>query len=285
MHSSGALIATQQQKAHHIIFNTTKQYSISSLQSNLQSHTIHNIMSNNQVQRQICPDGHRCDNGSMCTENPYDEGGYYCDCDEGKLDTATYAGLYCEHEATSYCTFEQEVSTISFCTNNGECKVEVSPDETHLGCDCKIGYEGEHCQFVDGAKPNGWPFDGSAQPQLPGGGRQSGEAGDAGRLQGGVIAVIVLIVFAFIGAVGFLVYRKKKSMATPMMVEKNVIPSSDLVLESADGSVLKESMRMSDTGTNSDSVVVMDENEGAMEDIKLSGSTDQPDDTSPSEII
>ena len=225
-------------------------------------------MSTSGTTIQTCPDGHRCENGSMCTENPYDEGGYYCDCDQGNIDTV-YAGLYCEHQATSYCTFNQEVSTISFCTNNGQCKVQVSSDAGHLGCDCPTGYEGDHCQFVEGAKPVGWPFDGSQQQKLSTG--QSSSQG--GGLQGGVVAVIVIIVLGFVGGVGYMIYRKKKARATP--IEKHNIPSSELALE-ADGSVLKESMRMANgTGSYGETENVdMDEAEGAMEDINFSGSAD-----------
>jgi hypothetical protein len=226
-------------------------------------------MSTSDTTIQTCEDGHRCENGSMCTENPYDEGGFYCDCDQGNID-AVYAGLYCEHQATSYCTFNQEVSMISFCTNDGQCKVEVSADSGHLGCDCPSGYEGDHCQFVEGAKPDGWPFDGSQQQNLPSN-QTSSQSG--GGLQGGVVAVIVIIVLGFVGGVGYMIYRKKKGLTKT--VEKHNIPSSELVLE-ADGSVLKESMRMSN-GTASygdhDNVDTV-EPEGAMEDINFSGSTD-----------
>jgi hypothetical protein len=217
-----------------------------------------------QVLSQICPDGHRCENGSMCSQNPYDEGGYYCDCDEGNID-AIYSGLYCEHKATSFCTFNQEVSAISFCTNSGNCKVMVSSESAHLGCECPTGYEGDHCQFVEGSKPDSWPFNDSQQ--TPPTVNESSNGG----LSGGVTIVIVIIVLSFWSGVAYMIYRKKyRSKARG----KHDIPSSELVLE-ADGETLKESMRAS----NGKARGVSEENE--MEDIKLS----EPADGSVSEII
>ena len=143
-----------------------------------------------------CPDGHKCENNSICTENPYDEGAFYCDCDAAFYNQA-YAGLYCEHSATSYCTFNEEVSEVSFCTNGGECKVQVSAESAHLGCDCPPAFEGDHCQFIKGTQPDGWPYDGSHKdPHQFGSPRDS----DGGRvLSGAVTAIIVLIALGVVG--------------------------------------------------------------------------------------
>jgi len=73
---------------------------------------------------EVCDDGHRCENGSVCVENPIDENNFYCDCDEATLDAA-YGGLFCEHKATVYCTFSNSLSKRSFCTNGGSCKAIV----------------------------------------------------------------------------------------------------------------------------------------------------------------
>ena len=120
---------------------------------------------------------------------------------------------------------------------------------------------------MEGAKPDGWPFDGSQKPA------SAQSSSQSGGLQGGVVAVIVIIVLAFVGGVGYMIYKKKKGVAKT--VEKHNIPSSELVLE-ADGSVLKESMRMTNgTPTYGDSESgSMAEPEGAMEDINFSGSAD-----------
>jgi len=105
---------------------------------------------------EVCPDDHHCLNGSICVENPYQEGSYYCDCREVDFEAA-YEGLRCEHEATVYCVSEG-VSKHSFCTNNGICVEIVGPDSAHMGCECLNNYEGSYCQFVKGTKPKGYPF-------------------------------------------------------------------------------------------------------------------------------
>mmetsp|Transcript_11757 Transcript_11757/g.14623 ORF Transcript_11757/g.14623 Transcript_11757/m.14623 type:complete len:242 (-) Transcript_11757:128-853(-) len=98
-----------------------------------------------------CVDGHRCENGSMCVENPYDEGNYRCDCDTVDSNSI-YVGLYCEHEATVFCTFDGSSSSRSFCTNRGKCKGTVAIGEAHKGCNCPKGYTGDYCQFVGGVQ-------------------------------------------------------------------------------------------------------------------------------------
>lgn len=223
-----------------------------------------------------CADGHRCENGAICTENPYDEGAFYCDCDEALFDQAV-AGLYCEHGATTYCTFNQEISRISFCTNEGTCKVSVSPEEAHLGCDCPSNYEGEHCQFVKGTKPEGWPFDGSNQ------GETSSQIGyptlvdkrnarnDEG-LHAGIIAVIVLVVLGIVGSAAYFVYTKQKK-AEPLAKETVKIP--DLALE-ADGSVLQQAVNEQNGGEPVAAPSSPSET-GAMEDIKISEDAEKPE--------
>jgi len=74
-----------------------------------------------------CEDGHRCDNGSICVEDKYNEGSFYCDCDE--IADAAYSGLYCEHKATEYCSENGDYTKISFCTNLGTCRMKVAPGE------------------------------------------------------------------------------------------------------------------------------------------------------------
>ena len=87
-----------------------------------------------------CNDGHRCEHGSQCVEDPNNEGSYSCDCSVANGD---YAGLYCEYEAEEYCTFPQEVSGTWFCTNGGTCVANVSPQSSSFKCDCQDDfYEG-----------------------------------------------------------------------------------------------------------------------------------------------
>mmetsp|Transcript_13498 Transcript_13498/g.19906 ORF Transcript_13498/g.19906 Transcript_13498/m.19906 type:complete len:244 (-) Transcript_13498:95-826(-) len=187
---------------------------------------------------QICDDGHRCRNGSMCTRNPNDEGSYYCDCDEGKDDEA-FAGIECEHTATSYCTFSGEVSHASFCTNGGQCTVKTGDpvNGLHVACDCQNGYEGDHCQFIKNSGQSRFYENTLARtapvPQNPSTGGS-----------GGIVAVVVLLFLGVIGGLGFFVYRKKKTFSTPLDNNK-VTGGAGLTLE-ADGGVLQESIKSSE---------------------------------------
>mmetsp|Transcript_2551 Transcript_2551/g.4369 ORF Transcript_2551/g.4369 Transcript_2551/m.4369 type:complete len:229 (-) Transcript_2551:146-832(-) len=210
-----------------------------------------------------CPDGHRCQNDSVCTENPYDEGAYYCDCDEAFLDHA-YAGLYCEHKATTYCTLNKEISSISFCTNEGTCKAETSNEQAHLGCDCPAEYEGDHCQFVSGSKPDGWPFDGSSGPSNAFG---YPDSGGGGGMSGAVTALVVLVVLGVVGGFAFYLYRKKKGSWTS--TTKDLGSSPELALD-PDGEVLQESMKYSDGNISAASMSgTMDTVDGQLEDVAI----------------
>lgn len=216
----------------------------------------------------ICPDGHRCENGSVCTENPQDEGAFYCDCDEANLNDI-YVGLYCEHKATSYCTLGQEMSSVSFCTNKGSCKVNVSPDAAHMGCDCKTGYTGDHCEFVEGStQPQGWPFDGSEQQDS-----YRAPKNDTA-LQTGVVVVIVLVVLATMAAVAYLIVKKKKQQQHGVPhANKSVLDASDLQLE-ADGGVLKDSVQAGGGSEHTSGPAVMEEGDDSnidMQDVRLEG--------------
>ena len=87
-----------------------------------------------------CRDGHRCEFGSTCVQDPNEEGSYYCDCSTANGD---YVGLFCEYQAENYCTFPQETTSEWFCTNRGTCVIDVSPDgQDQFSCDCGDQYEG-----------------------------------------------------------------------------------------------------------------------------------------------
>ncbi|EJK48924.1 hypothetical protein THAOC_32240 [Thalassiosira oceanica] len=118
-----------------------------------------------------CDDGTICENNSQCIPHPIKEGKYICDClavnnvakAKGGLDVALeqFAGIYCEHKATSYCT-----KAHAFCTNGGECKLSVGKKEKHAGCKCPSGYEGEFCQFIEGSMPSDWTLDNFMHPAI-----------------------------------------------------------------------------------------------------------------------
>lgn len=133
--------------------------------------------------------------------NPYDEGAYYCDCDEVVFESR-YEGLYCEHKAEVYCISDLSTSKHSFCTNGGECVDFVGPNELHKGCKCPSNYEGSFCQFVKGTKPEGWPFTNSMTETNDKSTRVSGtSAGD-------IVGIFVLVVSVVV-VVGAVMYRRK----------------------------------------------------------------------------
>ena len=107
-----------------------------------------------------CPDGTICENKSNCMPHPYKEGSYMCDCLAEAVET-NVAGIYCEHKATSTCGHD-----LAFCTNGGDCIVQVGKNEEHAGCKCPKGYEGNYCQFIQGSMPSDWTLDNYMHPAL-----------------------------------------------------------------------------------------------------------------------
>lgn len=203
-----------------------------------------------------CPDGHRCENGSLCVENPYDEGNYYCDCDASRLDGA-YRGLYCEHEATEYCSYKGAVSRNSFCTNGGKCIAKVAENEAHLGCDCPGNYDGDHCQFVKGTNPSDWPGGTTNVLGSPQGvGRAGGGGGGGGGMSGGAVAGIVIgFAIVVVGSIMAVYLRRVRTSKrnnppyeedalagdSPGTSPTNKVPVTDLQLD-PDGGTLRASM-------------------------------------------
>ena len=104
-------------------------------------------LGNTDTDFMLCPDGHRCENGGLCIERPFDEGTYYCDCN-ASISITPLAGLYCEYKATVFCSSTISSSTQSFCTNGGRCVTTTKEGEVHKGCICPAQYQGEHCQYV-----------------------------------------------------------------------------------------------------------------------------------------
>lgn len=117
-----------------------------------------------------CADGTICENSSPCVPHPAKEGSYMCDCysarDENQNSLVKFAGVYCEHKATSYCQSGDPYSEHAFCTNGGECKRLVTRTDEHAGCKCPGGYEGDYCQFVEGGRPSDWELSNYMHPSL-----------------------------------------------------------------------------------------------------------------------
>mmetsp|Transcript_81695 Transcript_81695/g.236034 ORF Transcript_81695/g.236034 Transcript_81695/m.236034 type:complete len:234 (+) Transcript_81695:249-950(+) len=137
-----------------------------------------------------CPDGHRCQHGSLCVEA--EEGSYYCDC---STSTGDYAGLSCEFAAENYCLGTDGFALV-WCTNRGLC--QISPSNLWY-CECPPEYDGPHCEYVAGAKPSDWPSYEPAKSQA------TPQKKDG--LAVGVSVTIALVTIVVGLMLGFLVYR------------------------------------------------------------------------------
>merc|ERR1740139_45514 len=166
-----------------------------------------------------CLDGHRCENGSICIENSYDEGNFYCDCDSADI-PSVFEGLYCEHEATEFCSDDGGLSKVSFCTNHGRCKKTVGYDDQHPGCICPSGYEGEHCQFVRGTMPKDWRTTSApAKALIP-------ERSGGSHVIGSFMAIAIVV------GSGIIIYQRKRFWTEDTASKKTKeIPFADVARE------------------------------------------------------
>mmetsp|Transcript_13757 Transcript_13757/g.20072 ORF Transcript_13757/g.20072 Transcript_13757/m.20072 type:complete len:252 (-) Transcript_13757:83-838(-) len=103
---------------------------------------------------EICPDAHHCLNGAKCVEDNFNEGTFFCDCEQLGSDSE-YAGLYCEHKSTQFCHDDLDPDSFGkeefFCTNFGDCyRANHINGKIIYGCSCPIGYVGDRCQFIEG---------------------------------------------------------------------------------------------------------------------------------------
>lgn len=93
-----------------------------------------------------------CQAGAPCLVK---DGRDYCDCTQG-YDLSAFAGLECEFSATEYCTEDGSLSKVAFCVNGGDCEKYLSDqdEKVHPGCECKRGFEGDHCEYLTGQEPD-----------------------------------------------------------------------------------------------------------------------------------
>lgn len=93
---------------------------------------------------EACGDNeHYCLNGSDCVP---DSDGFTCDCRAAGTFLNSYAGKYCEHASTEFCS-GPGANNKSFCTNHGTCLGTIGTGEDHVGCICKEGWTGPYCEF------------------------------------------------------------------------------------------------------------------------------------------
>eukprot|EP00581_Thalassiosira_minuscula_P017724 CAMPEP_0183720730 /NCGR_PEP_ID=MMETSP0737-20130205/13260_1 /TAXON_ID=385413 /ORGANISM="Thalassiosira miniscula, Strain CCMP1093" /LENGTH=1706 /DNA_ID=CAMNT_0025950645 /DNA_START=265 /DNA_END=5385 /DNA_ORIENTATION=- len=95
-----------------------------------------------------CPDNHQCQNGAKCVPSNSTVHGYTCDCKpNGAAQFEKFAGMFCEYEASQFCSDSPDVAEYAFCTNGGRCKeVGISKGSPFRGCDCASNFFGEHCE-------------------------------------------------------------------------------------------------------------------------------------------
>lgn len=160
-------------------------------------------ISKNAAATTECNDGTVCENFAPCVPHPTNEGRYVCDCFKARAGddrAVNYAGVYCEHQATSYCQAGGGVSAHAFCTNGGECERTVGRTEQHAGCKCPGGYAGDFCQFVEGGQPSDWTVEHFMHPSLASVyGRDQG-SGKSKTMAGGIVvgATIAFVFMAFL---------------------------------------------------------------------------------------
>lgn len=109
-----------------------------------------------EIKKDSCGQNH-CFHGGRCIERSVDgEVLHHCDCTEAnKLGDTSYAGRFCQYEATSYCTKSSGLQGHLFCVNNGTCK-----SDPYDGCSCQKGFTGFSCEYVTSAHVIGGPDDG-----------------------------------------------------------------------------------------------------------------------------
>lgn len=100
----------------------------------------------------ISPDGARsCLHGGRCMQNADEQ--WICDCSSAKKGGKMYAGHQCEFAAQVSCEIGKQNSAHAFCTNGGRCYSQVKSGEHHPLCDCDDAFEGRHCQYAKGSRP------------------------------------------------------------------------------------------------------------------------------------
>lgn len=171
---------------------------------------------------QVCPDEkRRCYNGGVCQElfhtgpgmlgQPFKDRKFKCDC--SVIDpTSPFAGLECEHPAEQICSL-MTIEKNSFCVNGGTCKDIVFTEDLHRGCTCPKGFEGEHCEFVEGTDPEKKIATSSTQPADSSFQSNTRTPSSPG-LNGASLFAVVLTLSASFAAGVVTAYRmKKKRMA------------------------------------------------------------------------
>ena len=162
----------------------------------------------------------KCYHGSKCKRRydddmNFDTSDHYCDCQEMNDRTSStgskYAGLMCEHEATSLCAVrlvENYAPDGQFCTNHGKCVKLVTGDDPHPGCVCREGYAGERCELKVDAE--------GSVPKLVSGENTEGGGSQVGRWVLFTVLFVTMVSVAF--ALIFMLCRMKREKNGPKAV-------------------------------------------------------------------
>jgi len=170
---------------------------------------------------EVCPDGElTCFNGAQCQEvkkvssdagwedETYDPPRYACDC--SVIDSRSpYAGIECQHPAERICSIMTK-STSSFCVNGGICTDIVMTEDVHRGCECPSGFEGDHCEYVEGTNPQRI----NSFSSLSNSSGNTNQTSTRQRLNGiGIFFVVLILTSAFFGGIYTAREMKKKQRA------------------------------------------------------------------------
>ncbi|KAL7504667.1 hypothetical protein ACHAXN_002256 [Cyclotella atomus] len=148
----------------------------------------------------------RCYHGSQCKRL---SSGHYCDCETINSHTSStgnkYAGLMCEHAATSMCAVslvEEMAPNGQFCTNHGKCIKMVTGNDAHPGCVCREGYTGDRCEYKDD--------DASSIPKLTSGESKGNSAG-----KWVLFSLLAVVMLGIAAAVVVTLVRIRREQALP----------------------------------------------------------------------
>jgi hypothetical protein len=189
------------------------------------------------------PCSKRCENGGKCVPaSEEDEGGSEtCSCTKAVVDGNPYAGLRCEYGATKSCMTLGSLSKHSFCTNGGDCADIVLDNQLHVDCICPTGYEGSHCEYLEGgegAPPTPTTAASSSTTATVSGAEMASTDGSSSSSRVDKIVFVLVIAFAAVIAMLLLAFvvrarrrraeaKRRERQAREATEEFSMIPTDD----------------------------------------------------------
>jgi hypothetical protein len=152
---------------------------------------------------------------------------FYCDCTgaEGVLgknkESRPAIGKKCEFLATTSCSNNGDFDSVAYCTNGGKC-FEKDLSMPFLGCSCPGGFQGLHCQYLQGQAPQA---EMETVQQLQGiEGEFYKRTNGKKDLSGGAIFGIMLAVALVIGGIGYFILPARAPQTAPEEAPKMTSP-------------------------------------------------------------